>query len=117
MKYGVFWKNRGYNPREQLKKDINCNYLIVGGGITGVSLAYFLVKYGAKNIILIERNTIASGATGKAAGTLVIKGELDLKDIIKIYGKKKGLIYWRNNHQGLKKIKEIIKKERINCDY
>jgi len=117
MKYKVFWKNPGYKVRPSLKKDIECDYLIVGGGITGVSLAYFLAKDGAKNVILVEKEKIASGATGRAAGTLVLKGELDLKDIIKDYGKEKGRLYWKANHEGFKLIKELIKKEKIDCDF
>ena len=117
MKNEVFWKNPGYKPRPELKKDIECDYLIVGGGITGVSLAYFLAKGRAKDIVLIEKNEIASGATGIAAGSLVLKGELDLQDIIKKFGQKSGRDFWKANHEGLRTIKEIIKKEKIKCDF
>ncbi|MEK6899032.1 MAG: FAD-binding oxidoreductase [Nanoarchaeota archaeon] len=117
MKHEVFWKNPGYKANPELKKDIECDYLIVGGGITGVATAYFLSKMGAKNIILIEKNTIASGATGMAAGSIVLKGELDLKDILHIYGRERGLRYWKLNEEGLELMKKIIKKEKINCDY
>jgi glycine/D-amino acid oxidase-like deaminating enzyme len=117
MKKKVFWKNPGYKIRPKLKKDIECDYLIIGGGVTGVSLAYFLNKLGAKSVVLIEKNFIASGATGMAAGSLVIRGELDFQDIIKRFGVKKGRDFWRVNHEGLRTIKEIIKKEKIECDY
>ncbi|MBX4212462.1 FAD-binding oxidoreductase [Candidatus Pacearchaeota archaeon] len=116
MKYEVFWRNPGYKIRQPLKKDIECGYLIVGGGVLGVSLAYFLNKQGAKNIVLIEKNTIASGATGKAAGFLTLKGELDLDSIVKKHGLKKGLVFWKGNHEGLNLMKEIAKKEKIDCD-
>jgi glycine/D-amino acid oxidase-like deaminating enzyme len=116
MKYEVFWKNPGYSIRPALKEDIECDYLIVGGGVTGVSLAYFLSKFGKKNIVLIEKHEIASGATGKAAGSLVMEGELDLKDIIHEFGNEKGLRYWKLNHEGLKTIKDLVKKEKIRCD-
>ncbi len=89
MKHEVFWKNPDYIIRPELKEDINCDYLIVGGGITGVSMAYFLAKLGAKNIVLIEKKYIASGATGKAAGTLVLRGEMDLTYLNKGIGKEK----------------------------
>jgi len=46
MKHEVFWKNPGYVVRSKLKENIKCDYLIVGGGITGVSTAYFLLKRG-----------------------------------------------------------------------
>ena len=103
--------------RPELKKDIECDYLIVGGGVTGVSLAYFLGKNSAKNVVLIEKDTVASGATGKAAGTLVVKAELDMKEMLEKLGRKKGLLFWKANHKVLSAIKEIIEREKIDCDY
>ncbi len=116
MKYEIFWKNPGYEPRPALKGDIECDYLIVGGGVTGVGAAYFLAKSDARGIVLIEKNHIASGATGKAAGTLVIRGESDLADIIAKYGEEKGRIYWNEIHEGLRDIKRVAKDEDIDCD-
>ena len=117
MKYEVFWKNPGYKGFPKLTQYIECDYLIVGGGIIGVSLAYFLNKIGAKNIVLIEKNTIGSGATGKSAGFLALKGELDLQQLIGSYGRKRGFIYWKGNREGLKRMKEVVKKEKISCDF
>ena len=116
MKYEIFWKNPRYKIRKELKKDIRCDYLIVGGGVTGVSLAYFLSKHKAGKIVLIEKEHIASGATGKAAGTLVTRGESDLSDIIKKYGRKKGVEYWLEVKNSLNDIRNIIFKEKIDCD-
>ena len=94
-----------------------CDYLVVGGGVTGVSLAYFLAKNSAKKVVLIEKETIASGATGKAAGTLVVKAELDMKEMLEKLGRKKGLLFWKANHEVLSSLKEIIEREKIDCDY
>ncbi len=116
MKHEVFWKNLGYKPRPELHGDIECEYLIVGGGVTGVATAYFLSKFGGKDIVLIEKNHIASGATGQAAGTLVLRGEKDLVDIMKKHGADKGEVYWKEIHEGLKGIKKVINDENIDCD-
>ena len=37
-----------------LKKDIETDICIIGGGITGLSIAYYLNQYKIKNVILIE---------------------------------------------------------------
>lgn len=119
IKGGVFWKNPRYKIRPALKKDIECDYLIIGGGITGVSLAYFLSKNNIKNekIVLIEKNSIGGGATGKSAGILTIKAEIDLHQLIERYGNKKAVIYWKANQQTLNLIKKIIFEEKINCEF
>jgi sarcosine oxidase subunit beta len=42
--------------------------VIIGGGIIGVSVAYYLGKMGAKNVVLLEKDRIGEGSTGLCAG-------------------------------------------------
>ena len=39
--------------------------VILGGGITGCALAYELAIRGVKDIVVIEKNYLSSGATGR----------------------------------------------------
>jgi sarcosine oxidase subunit beta len=39
--------------------------VIIGGGVQGCSIAYNLAKKGAKNIVILEKNTCASGSSGR----------------------------------------------------
>ena len=39
--------------------------VIIGGGISGCAIAYNLAKKGVKNIVVIEKDYLASGATGR----------------------------------------------------
>lgn len=39
--------------------------VIIGGGISGCSIAYNLAKKGVKNIVVLEKRFLASGATGR----------------------------------------------------
>lgn len=43
----------------------SADIVIIGGGINGTSLAYYLARTGYRNIVLIEKNFICSGATGR----------------------------------------------------
>ena len=42
--------------------------VIIGGGAMGASTAYHLTELGITNIVLVERETLGSGSTSKAAG-------------------------------------------------
>ncbi len=55
--------------------------VVVGGGIAGVSTAFFLCEAGVRSVVVLERATIGSGATGRAAGvmTLQARGEAELR--------------------------------------
>ncbi|HNR65730.1 MAG TPA: FAD-dependent oxidoreductase, partial [Atribacterota bacterium] len=39
--------------------------VIIGGGIQGCSIGYNLAKKGQKNIVILEKETVASGASGR----------------------------------------------------
>ena len=39
--------------------------VIIGGGISGVSIGYSLLKHGAKNVVVLERAQLAAGSTGR----------------------------------------------------
>ena len=45
----------------------SADVVIIGGGILGTSLAYYLAQKGAGDVVLLERASIADGSTGKAA--------------------------------------------------
>lgn len=115
MKHEVFWKNPGYKVRPELKEDIVCDYLVVGGGIAGVSAAYHLAKMGG-NVVLAEKHAIGSGATGKAAGTLTVRSERDLIDLVKEFNMEKARVVWRQTKEALAELKEVIDGEKIECD-
>ena len=53
--------------------------VIVGGGVIGCSIAYFLAAGGAR-VTLIERSHLAAGASGVAAGMLAPQVEAPFAD-------------------------------------
>ncbi len=42
--------------------------VIVGGGVTGASIAFHLVARGVRDVLLLERATLAAGGTGRSVG-------------------------------------------------
>jgi len=52
----------------------NADVLIIGGGIAGMSLLYNLVNAGITNTYLIEESTVASHASGRSSGQLMLRG-------------------------------------------
>jgi sarcosine dehydrogenase len=46
----------------------HARFVVIGGGIIGCSTAYHLAKFGAKDVVLLERHKLTSGSTHHAAG-------------------------------------------------
>lgn len=64
------WKEAGgHYPR--LEEDVHCSAAVVGGGLTGVILAYLLAERGM-DTVLFEENTIASGKTGRSTAKVTL---------------------------------------------
>jgi len=55
----------GFVAKEPLPK--TAEVVIIGGGVNGCSLAYHLAKKGLRDIVLLEKDYLASGGTGRSA--------------------------------------------------
>ncbi len=108
----------GYDDNNyvSLDKDINCDVLIIGGGITGLSTLYNL-KDSNLNIVLVEANLVGSGITGHTTGKINYLQELIYSDIKKKHNYETAKLYYESQIEAINKIKEIIKKEKISCDF
>ncbi len=49
-----------------MKRTADC--VIIGGGVIGSSLAYYLAKRGIRNTVVLEAEYLSSGATGRCGG-------------------------------------------------
>lgn len=49
-----------------MNKSKVADFIIIGGGVVGCSVAYYLAKNGAKNVVLLERGDLCSGGTAKS---------------------------------------------------
>ena len=46
----------------------NAAIVVIGGGVVGCSIAYHLARRGQRDVVVLERETVGSGTTSKAAG-------------------------------------------------
>lgn len=113
----IFWKNPGFKRLKPIKGNITCDYLIVGGGISGVMTAYLLAKEKAGTVVLVEKDTFGSGATGFSAGMILTELEgTDSAELIKEFGKKFTAAYWDAHNTMYTDLKRIVATENISCD-
>lgn len=73
-------------PIDVLRNDVSTDVAIVGAGIAGVMTAYFLLKNTDKEVLLIEGNRVAHGATGHNAGQIVFEFEREFYLLVEKYG-------------------------------
>ena len=112
----VAWYTKDIQKSDGLKKDISCDVVVVGGGMAGLSAAQHFAHAGSK-VVLIEKNFIGSGATGKSSGFITPDSELSLDDIAKTSGFDEAKKIWNFINSGVDFIRNNITTHSLQCDY
>ncbi len=99
-----------------INEDMTTPVLIIGGGLAGLMCAYNFMKSGI-NFILVDSKKLARGVSIKTTAQVSIAHDSLYYEISKKFGKKKSIQYLKSQIEGLNLIKEIIKNEKIKCDY
>lgn len=68
-----------------LQGDLETDVLVIGGGITGVTLALLLAEQG-RRCVLLEADQVGSGTTGHSTGNLYVTLSLGLAPLLKHWG-------------------------------
>ncbi len=91
-----FWavKNGLMCTFPQLKADVSCDVVVVGGGITGALIADELGKHGF-DVVVVEQRDIAWGSS--AASTALLQYEIDthMVDLAKMYGESHAVLAYK----------------------
>ena len=105
-----------FDKREELNGDIKTDILIIGAGIAGILVGYFLKKSG-REVVLIDKSEIASGNTRNTTAKITSQHDLIYNKLIEEFGEEKAKQYAKANELAIKKYKEIIKERKIECDF
>ncbi|MEC7595950.1 MAG: FAD-binding oxidoreductase [Pseudomonadota bacterium] len=89
---------------------------VIGGGYTGLSSALYLANEGV-NVVLIESNKIASGASGANGGQVSGGMRRDQFYLEKALGFDYAKVLWSIGEQAKYHAKDLIDKYQIQCDY
>lgn len=114
MKNKSIWNDIKINHKNKLI-DNNTDILIIGAGIAGISIAYFLKDTNYK-ITVVDKDNIGGTTTSKTTGKInYLQGGIYEK-IEKSQDKQKAFMYYKSQKEAVNIINEIIKSNKIDCD-
>jgi len=96
-----------------LDKNASAAVAIVGGGIAGVTTAFFTLRNTDKTVILIEANKIAHGATGHNAGQVTSYFERPLTDMVQEFGAELAIDGQRSVESAWMLLDEIVAEAKL----
>lgn len=108
------YKNKEITETKELN-NVNTDILIIGGGITGLTIAYYL-KDSKKIITIIDKSTIGSGITAKTTAKITYLQQDIYRKLTNIHGKYISKKYYKSQKEAINQILKIIKDNNIECD-
>jgi glycine/D-amino acid oxidase-like deaminating enzyme len=99
------WGRAASRPEAGLP--LRADVVVVGAGITGVSLAYWLARGGA-DVLVLERSRLAAGASGRNAGFLLAGVAASYADAVASYGRGLAAEVWAFTLENHDRLAEVL---------
>lgn len=99
-----------------LPSDAECDVVIIGAGIAGISTAYELALEGSR-VIVIDRGRIAGGITARTTAHLAPLCDDLTSAMIRLRGEAISRRFYESQAAAIDRIEEIQNRESIDCDF
>ncbi len=115
MKKYSIWKDIEVKKCRSIDRDGTTDVLIIGGGITGMSVLYFLRDSGL-DVTLVERNTCGFGVTSGSTAKITYLQDNTILNIANLGTEERAKDYIDSQIHAVGLLSGIIKDEGIECD-
>jgi glycine/D-amino acid oxidase-like deaminating enzyme len=99
-----------------LDGEVDAEVLVVGGGITGVTLAYTLAEQDS-TVVMLEAGEIAGGASGRNAGFLLAAPAEPYQEAIAMWGREGARAILHTGRRTHERIRDLAETLAIDCDH
>lgn len=113
-----FWlvKNGIIHAYPSLREDLDCEVLIVGGGITGALMAHACVKKGY-DTVLIDKREIANGSTSATTSMLQYEIDVPLYKLKEKIGEPGAVASYRACRDAIYRLEDLVKEIGSSCGF
>src|SRR5687767_14850165 len=99
-----------------LSGDAKCEVVVVGGGITGAAVAYFLVREGI-DTLLVDKREFAAGSTAASTGLLQYEIDTPLSKLIRKTGQAHAIHAFRRGLRAIDDIESLVTELGDRCGF
>ena len=100
----------------KLDRKIYAEVLVIGGGMTGASVAYHLVKKG-KQVVLVDGGSAGEGETGRTTAHLTYVLDNGYRRLEEAHGHENARRILESHQMAIQDIETIARQEHIDCDF
>lgn len=96
--------------------DIRTDYLVIGGGIAGLTCFYLLTKHGME-AVLIDADRVGCGCTGRSTGKVTSQHGLIYHALESKFGPDRAKQYFNANQKALDFVENMVEQYHIDCGF
>jgi len=113
-----FWSVNNGLPANypSLQRDVACDAVVIGGGITGALVAVHLAEAGVKTVVLDKRD-IGTGSTSASTALLQYEIDVPLRELIKKVGPAAATRSYRLCREAIDKLERLVARRKIDCGF
>lgn len=111
------WLADGSLPNfDSLGADLECDVLVVGAGIAGLSIAYSLCKEG-KTVIVVDDGSLGGGETERTTAHVTAVLDKRYAELEKWHGAENTRLIAASLRESIERISQIVIDENIDCSF
>lgn len=99
-----------------LSTDTHWDVIVVGAGLAGILIAYYLKESG-KKVLVLESGKIASGQTEGTTAKITSQHDIKYTKLINEMGVETARLYAQANESAIREYDRLIKEKHIECDF
>lgn len=103
-----------FPARGLLDSDLEVDTAVIGGGLAGILIAYFLQRKGIPAIVL-EANQVGSGQTGNTTAKITCQHDMIYDKLIRNFGLERARQYASANQAAIAAYEALIREKGIDC--
>jgi glycine/D-amino acid oxidase-like deaminating enzyme len=113
----IFWPQiyRGEKPVfPSLDRDLRCEVAILGGGISGALIGYYLIRAGI-GAVLVDRRPIGEGSTAASTGLLQYEIDTPLVELTERIGHDRAVTAYRASENSVRAFEPLVAELDDSC--
>ena len=110
------WMDESPIAAPALDADVECDVVVVGSGIAGLSTAYELACAG-KSVVVIDRGAIGRGMTARTTAHLATELDDFYYELVDIRGEQEARLYHESQRAAVDRVEAICRESGIDADF
>ena len=113
-----FWSVNNGLPENypSLQRDVVCDVVVIGGGITGALVASHLTEAGVKTLV-IDKRDIGTGSTSASTAMLQYEIDVPLRELIRKVGPEAATRSYHLCREAIGKVGRLATRFKIKCGF